>query len=480
MKKLHWLFGFCLMVMVIWGGSISVCAGETDDFFYGENDDGTIFITRYIGSDETVTVPSELDGKTVKSVGGFTSNKTIKHVIISEGIIELKNILVLHDREPIENTSMGTFMSCENLESVTFPSTLETIGKCAFFGCQSLKTVVLPDGLLHIDRYAFVDCKSLERLVIPDSVNDIGNAAFDGNTTIFANLDSNSYIKEYLEQNKNVKFSCIKHTNIINDPAIPATCTREGKTSGSRCADCGAVLSGYKSIPPAHKIVKVNIPATCTSRGEQYTYCKVCNKYVDENGKSVVKKILQPTGHKFDNGVVIVAPSVIKTGLKLYTCKVCGGNKTEIIPKISGAKTGTSITDSNNSYKITQSDINQGTVEYISTASKKDTIVIPDTIKINGIDYKVTSIGKNAFKNNKKLKKITIGSNITKINAGAFNGCKNLKIITIKTKNLKSIGKNAFKGIKVNAKIKVPSSKLKKYQKLCKNKGQKSTVKITI
>lgn len=69
--------------------------------------------------------------------------------------------------------------------------------------------------------------------------------------------------------------------------------------------------------------------------------------------------------------MVIVAPSVIKTGLKLYTCKVCGGNKTEIIPKIAGAKTGTPITDSNNSYKITQSDVNNGTVEYISTASKK-------------------------------------------------------------------------------------------------------------
>lgn len=77
------------------------------------------------------------------------------------------------------------------------------------------------------------------------------------------------------------------------------------------------------------------------------------------------------------------------------------------------------------------------------------------------------------------MKKVTIGSNITKINAGAFNGCKNLKTITIKAKNMKSIGKNAFKGIKSNAKIKVPSSRLIKYQRLCKNKGQKSTVKIT-
>lgn len=90
----------------------------------------------------------------------------------------------------------------------------------------------------------------------------------------------------------------------------------------------------------------------------------------------------------------------------------------------------------------------------------------------------MTSIAKNAFKNNKNLKKVTIGNNIAKIKAGAFKGCKNLKMITIKSKSLKSVGKNIFKGISPKAKIKVPSEKLEKYKKLLANKGQKSTVRI--
>ncbi len=42
-------------------------------------------------------------------------------------------------------------------------------------------------------------------------------------------------------------------------------------------------------------------------------------------------------------------------------------------------------------------------------------MTIAKTVKINGVTYKVTKIGKNAFKGCKYLKKITIGSNVKKI-----------------------------------------------------------------
>lgn len=110
--------------------------------------------------------------------------------------------------------------------------------------------------------------------------------------------------------------------------------------------------------------------------------------------------------------------------------------------------------------------------------SSNRSITVPSTVKIAGITYKVTSIAKNAFKNNKDIKKITINGNITKINTGAFRGCTNLKTIKIKSKNLKSVGKNAFKGISPKARIKVPSGSLEEYKKLLAKKGQKSSVKI--
>lgn len=70
------------------------------------------------------------------------------------------------------------------------------------------------------------------------------------------------------------------------------------------------------------------------------------------------------------------------------------------------------------------------------------------------------------MKNDKTIKKLTIGKNITTIGSNAFNGYKNLKNIVIRTKKLASnkIGKNAFKGIKSNATVTVPNGMMNKYK----------------
>lgn len=116
------------------------------------------------------------------------------------------------------------------------------------------------------------------------------------------------------------------------------------------------------------------------------------------------------------------------------------------------------------------------------TAKKKvtATVSIPATVKIKGKTYKVTSVSANAFKNNKKIKKVTISKNITKIGKGAFKSCKNLKTIIIKTKKLKAsaIGAAAFSGISKKAVIRVPKSKLKAYKKLLRKKGLPKKAKV--
>ncbi len=101
---------------------------------------------------------------------------------------------------------------------------------------------------------------------------------------------------------------------------------------------------------------------------------------------------------------------------------------------------------------------------------------MPNTISYNGKSYKVTSIGNNAFKNCKNLKKITISKNIKTIGSNAFRGCSKLQTITVQSTKITKVGKNAFKGIKKNAKIKVPKKKLAAYKKLMKGKGQKVKV----
>ena len=131
-------------------------------------------------------------------------------------------------------------------------------------------------------------------------------------------------------------------------------------------------------------------------------------------------------------------------------------------------------------YRITSTTTGKKTATFVKPVNNKNTsFKIPKSVKLEGERYQVTAIEKNAFKNNKKLKQVTIGSKVTKIGANAFSGDKSLKKITIKSKSLKKVGKNAFKGIHKNCKIKVPAKKLTAYKKLLKKKGQKASVKIT-
>ena len=517
MRKLKWLFMICAMVVLIGIGRTDVQAEDLiteDGFEYFISSPGEIEIVNYHGSAESIIIPAEVDGRkvTIVDLGDNKNRDTIKHVTISEGIQSLSNYAFddYHNLETVvlpdslNAIGAGAFLGCSNLKTINLPENLTelvhyTFKNCtslktitlsnnitsidieAFSNCSSLETVILPhsltiicgeaflncsklnsivlsDSLTEIRMKAFYGCTSLKKLIIPDSVTEISYRAFlvsdykqDGQTNyIYLDLYGNpgSYAQAYARE-YGLNFSCLEHKNIVTDDGIPATCTKIGTAAGSYCTDCQTVISGRETIPAK--------------------------------------------GHTWDNGRIITPPSTESTGTIIYFCTVCRFPKTETLPPLD--QTGTNPTPekpapdlpkkgslcriSGSRYKVTKSGRTNGTVALAAAKSSKSSFVVPNTVEIQGITFKVTSIAKGAFKNNKKLKTVTISSHVTSIGADAFNGCKNLKTITIKSKKLTSVGKNAFKGIKSNAKIKVPSKKLKHYQKLLKKKGQKSTVKIT-
>ena len=70
-------------------------------------------------------------------------------------------------------------------------------------------------------------------------------------------------------------------------------------------------------------------------------------------------------------------------------------------------------------------------------------ITIPTMVTYDGVDYNITSIGKQAFISCKKLTSITIPESVTSIGNGAFSGCSSLTTITI-PEGVTSIGGEAF------------------------------------
>ncbi len=289
-----------------------------------------------------------------------------------------------------------------------------------------------------------------------------------------------------------------------NDGAITTepTCTDEGVKTFT-CNACGKTRTEAVAAL-GHNYSSdwtIDTAAACETVGSKSHHCTRCDSKID------VTEIPASGKHTWNNGVITKPATIAKEGVKTYTCTVCGVTRTETIaklpmptvtpvptatptPAITSAPTvtptpsvsvGTKITDkkTGNIYKVTSSRSSSQTVAFIGN-KVKTSVIIPTTIKIKGATYKVTEISTNAFKNNRKLKKVVIGQNIVRIGKNAFYGCKKLTSITIKSSRLtlKNIGKNAFKNTSPKATVKVPKKQKALYNQILKKRGLNKKAKV--
>lgn len=94
-----------------------------------------------------------------------------------------------------------------------------------------------------------------------------------------------------------------------------------------------------------------------------------------------------------------------------------------------------------------------GNLKYTTTSSSTVSVskneiitgklVIPETVKYNGTQYSVTSIGESAFESCTSLTSLIIPNSVTSIGNYAFSGCSGLTSVTIGN-SVTSIGKYAF------------------------------------
>ena len=72
------------------------------------------------------------------------------------------------------------------------------------------------------------------------------------------------------------------------------------------------------------------------------------------------------------------------------------------------------------------------TVSFVGNENAGSTYSIPETITVNGVTYKVTTIAGGAFQSNTELKEITIPESIVGIGGNAFGDCTSLETINVK------------------------------------------------
>ncbi len=120
--------------------------------------------------------------------------------------------------------------------------------------------------------------------------------------------------------------------DIVTDPAVEATCQKEGKTEKKYCKreGCGKVFTEAKVLPKVdHQgVAEDPIAATCLKEGSTgRIVCKWC-------GKELQPPTITPkTGHDYKEEVITPA-TCTGQGLSRQVCKNCGETHTIVTPAI--------------------------------------------------------------------------------------------------------------------------------------------------
>lgn len=239
------------------------------------------------------------------------------------------------------------------------------------------------------------------------------------------------------------------------------SCTHEGEET-RQCKNCQKTESRTLA-KTAHntEIVGAKAP-NCTSEG--YTgdeVCKDCHATIKKGHK------LDKTAHQWSTWKTTTNPSYASEGEQTRQCSQCHQTETRKLNKLPLPKAGTKYTVGGNQYTVLKAGLS---VRFSKANPKAKTVTIPNTITVDGINYKVAEVGANAFKNNKKVKKVTIGANVVKVANKAFNKCPSLRNVIIKTTLLtkKTASKKCFSKVHKKMIIKVPKKVKKTYVKIFK------------
>ncbi len=139
-------------------------ATAAKNFKYEENDDGTITITGYTGSDTKVVIPEKIDGKSVTSIDNWAFE-------------ECRKLISVELPDSITSIGNGVFYECRKLVDIKIPSGVTSIGDNAFVSCWSLTSIDIPNSVTNIGKHAFA-ASGLTSIEISANVTSIGSAAF--------------------------------------------------------------------------------------------------------------------------------------------------------------------------------------------------------------------------------------------------------------------------------------------------------------
>jgi hypothetical protein len=125
-------------------------------YTYSTNADGSANIVAYAGPPWVVTIPTNINGLTVTSIG--------------EGAFDGSGLTSVTIPNSVTSIADDAFVQCNSLTGLTIGDSVTNIGDGAFEECRSLANVTIPNSVISIGIYAFIECSSLTNIAV-DAAN---------------------------------------------------------------------------------------------------------------------------------------------------------------------------------------------------------------------------------------------------------------------------------------------------------------------
>ena len=475
-------------------------------YFYGQDIPNSFTVssvgelTAYTGVLTDVTVPSIVNGITVKSIGGYAFSSVSSSIVsvtlpstvtaINDNAFNGCTALAQVYAPSVIKIGMYAFYGCTSfmyVQDLYFPDLL-TIGKFAFYHCLNLRPITLSKVTL-IDDYAFsmgpnavvpyltgvilpsvktigmqgfFNCEHLTDIEIPSAEIICANAFRSCNIKDLS-LPSAKYLgNNAFYVNSNLISADMPEAVIIGNGCFYYYCALLSSINIPKVENIGELAFGFCS-----SLTELDIPSTVEVFDRAFDSCinlKIINapklKYVDDTAfghcYSLEEVSLPSVVRISKDGFSVVNSDKSAANLKKVILSSCIEdisssafiNVTDLcIFYLFGGTVAESFAISNG-YTYVDMALNKNCFQYQKinnsevyitgyTANLPANAEIPSYI--DGLP--VTKICANAFKNCSKVVKLST-SKLREIEPSAFSGCSNLKEICLL--NIETIGEKAF------------------------------------
>ena len=330
------------------------------------------------------------------------------------GVLEISGTGAMKDFKSFAETPWVDYSSV--ITSVSVGNGVTAVGNHAFSDCMELTNLRIEDGSETLE---FTDC-SEEHMPFADCPLD----------TVYLgrNISYDSNYSPFKDKRNLVSLTIGNQVTVIGDYAFDG----------------------------CWNLALVTIPNNVTIIGESAFYlCRMTSVTIGNGVTSIGNDAFSYSGLKsvtlYATNPPEIQNSFVESGVYVYVpaesialYKAADGWKNlNIRYKIDGI-----------GYDILSSD--ERTAEVINGGYSGD-VVIPETMEYEGITYRVTAIGDDAFYYCTGLTSVTIPESITAIGDGAFDRCTDLTSVTI-PENVTSIGDDAFFGCEGLTSVTIPKS----------------------